>query len=1768
MHVYLRLASAAICKNGGVTVGEKRKERDKASKSESVRKDEKKAKGGRGFVAAVPPTRENGKFPKCVRSLEGNRNTRGNENRTRGRACNVNAVDTLQDPNVVTGTYSLNNLYATVLFDSCANFSFISTKFAPLLNEKPSIANPGYVIEVANGKKEEVDRIFCGCRLELEDSIFPIDLIPLGQGSFDVIVGMDWLSNQKAVIVCHEKIVRIHVEEGNVICVQGERNVRKIKTLLSTKANEPTLSNIPIIRDFEDVFPDDLLGLPPQRQVEFRIDLIHGATPDDDISKTTFRTRYVHFEFTVMPFGLTNAPVVFMDLMNRVCKPYLDKFVIVFIDDILIYSKTKEDHENHLRLMLDLLRKEKLYAKFSKCEFWLQEVHFLGHVVNHDGIHVDPSKIEAVKSWKAPTTPSEVRSFLGLAGYYRRFIENFSKIAKPLTSLTQKNQKYEWGEKQEEAFRTLKDNLCNAPILSLPDGVEDFVVYCDASNQGLGCVLMQRDKVIAYASRQLKIHEKNYTTHDLELGAVVFALKIWRHYLYGTKSVIYTDHKSLQHIFDQKELNMRQRRWLELFSDYECEIKYHPGKANVVVDALSRKARVKPRRVRAMAVTIQSGVKGLILAAQGEAFKDENVLAEGLNGTDQQMEKREDGSLYYMDRIWVPLVGSVRTKIMDEAHKTRYSVHPGADKMYYDLRDMYWWPSMKKEIAIYVSKCLTCAKVKTEHQRPSGLLQQPEIPEWKLTKSAHFLAIREDYSMEKLARLYIDEIVVRHGIPTSIISDRDGRFTSRFWQTMQKVLGTRLDMSTAYHPQTDGQSERTIQTLEDMLRAYVIDFGGSWNIHLSLAEFSYNNSYHSSIRCAPFEALYGRKCRSPVLWAEIGDSRLIGPEWVQETTDKVVVIRDRLKAARDRHKSYADNRRKPLEFQVGDHVMLKVSPWKGVVRFGKTGKLAPRFIGPFEILERISSVAYRLELPEELSGVHDTFHVSNLKRCLADANLHVPLNEIKVDKTLRFVEGRLEILYREVKTLKRSKILIVKVIWNSKRGPEFTWEREDYMKAKVTDILSEEGSSSPICLEVNDKNLIRPALTLPKDSDNSKPSIVASPEVEVLSDSVSLIRRCNMRILSKPTNSFNSKSSRSIEVDKIVDLGNELGFDMNGKNDDVAHVLANGDQVHFLGLQETMKSKVDEFRIKELWNNSPFCFASKNSNRKSGGIIAIWDTSCFSSTDTLKVKLRRPGYEAVRLTEGASVVTLRARLDQLDLLTESGPLSPNNIEIRTNIVKDLMCLENQLIKDLKQKAKCKWAKDSDENSRYKGLKTKQKRYALAQRWQSDPLTQPLTRPLTGGQLPLTDGPAVVDGGPPPLTVVDRCSGTRKCSGTKKVQYEVQSRHVSTSIIPKGCNSSFITPVPKVDDPTVIGDFRPISLIGYWLSIQDLSKSPCKSYCSIMSQMGFSSKWRNWIKACLNSTYASVLINGSPSKEFKVERGLRQGDPLYPFLFILAVEALNVILIEAKNKNKFHGIEVGKDKTYISHLQFADDALIMGEWSLTNAKNLSRILTCFHLASGLKVNFNKSKLFGVGVTPLEVNSIALSIGCQPSQFPCIYLGLPIGANMSRCANWSPLIDRFLKRLSRWKSKTLSFGGRLTLIKSVLGGLGVYYLSTFKAPKKIIDKLESIRRNFFWGGSLVTKNISWIPWDKALSPLNQGGLGICSLKVSGGPLNVSYPRLFRLEVNKNCLVRDRAPTVPQHHSVSFFAPATATGPILQPGLHFEWTCSLLSGLGADP
>ncbi|GKC76285.1 putative reverse transcriptase domain-containing protein, partial [Tanacetum coccineum] len=535
--------------------------------------------------------------------------------------------------------------------------------------------------------------------------------------------------------------------------------------------------------------------------------------------------------------------------MNRVCKPYLDKFVIVFIDDIQIYSKNEKEHEEHLKEILELLKKEQLYTKFSKCKFWIPKVQFLGHVIDSRGIYVDPAKIKSIKDSASPKTPTEIRQFLGLAGYYRRFIDGFSKIAKSMTKLTQKGIKFDWGEKEENTFQLIKQKLCSAPILALPEGSEEFMVYCDASHKGLGAVLMQREKVIAYASRQLKVHEKKYTTHDLELGSVVFSLKLWRHYLYETRCTVFTDHKSLQHILNQNKLNMRQRRWLELLSDYDCDICYHPGKANVVADALSHKERIKPLRVRALVMTIGLDLPKRILKAQIKAQKPENLVNEDVGGIirrdipKERLEPHADGTLCLHGRSWLPYYRDLRSMIMHESHKSKYSIHPGSEKMYQDMKKLYWWPNMKADIATYVSKCLMCARVKAIRTAN------------QLIKSAHFLPIRENDPLDKLARLYLNRIVARHGIPASIICDRDGRFTSNFWRSFQKALGIDISMSTAYHPKTDGQSERTIQTLEDMLRAYVIDFGKGWVKHFPLDEFSYNNSYHASIKAAPYEAL-------------------------------------------------------------------------------------------------------------------------------------------------------------------------------------------------------------------------------------------------------------------------------------------------------------------------------------------------------------------------------------------------------------------------------------------------------------------------------------------------------------------------------------------------------------------------------------------------------------------------------------------------------------------------------------------------------------------------------------------------------------------------------------------------------------------------------------------------------------------------------------------------------------------------------------------------
>ncbi|GJS37371.1 putative reverse transcriptase domain-containing protein [Tanacetum coccineum] len=709
--------------------------------------------------------------------------------------------------------------------------------------------------------------------------------------TFDAIIGMDWLAKYQAIIVCRRN--RTYPPGNETLIVHGDESNQGHETRLhiisysktqeymlkgcpvflahvttnevEDKSEKKRLEDVPIVQDFPEVFPEDLPGLPPTRQVEFQIDLVPGAAP---VAWAPYRFTSEMQEVECL---LEDRPKVRLSSTEGSRRRHsenrfpplmplkVSSYAVGLTSTCRIHGPYESEHEEHLKLILELLKKEELYAKFSKCEFWIPKVQFLGHVIDSKGIHVDPAKIESIKDWASPKSPTEIRQFLGLAGYYRRFIEGFSKIAKPMTKLTQKKVKFVWGDKQEAAFQLLKQKLCSAPILALPEGSKDFIAYCDASKKGLGAVLMQREKVIAYASRQLKIHEKNYTTHDLELRAVVFALKIWRHYLYGTKCTVFTDHKSLQHILNQKELNMRQRRWKE---------------------------RDQPLRVRALVMTIGLDLPKQILNAQTEAQKPENIKNEDVGGMlvenaknpeairTEKLEPRTDGTLCLNGRSWLPCYGDLRTVIMHESHKSKYSIHPGSDKMYQDMKKLYWWPNMKADIATYPRYL----------NWELGTTSQGYDTIWvivdRLTKSAIFTPMRETDPMDKLARIYLKEVVTRHGVPVSIICDRDPRFASNFWRSLQNALGTNLDMSTAYHPQTDVKRE--------------------------------DNSNLEIFACC-------------------------------------------------------------------------------VIDFEK-------------VLGKVGEVAYKLELPEELSRVHNTFHVSNLKKCYADEPLAVPLDGLHFDDKLQFVE--------------------------------------------------------------------------------------------------------------------------------------------------------------------------------------------------------------------------------------------------------------------------------------------------------------------------------------------------------------------------------------------------------------------------------------------------------------------------------------------------------------------------------------------------------------------------------------------------------------------------------------------------------------------------------------------------------------------------------------------------------------------------------------------
>ncbi|WVZ76224.1 hypothetical protein U9M48_024213, partial [Paspalum notatum var. saurae] len=791
---------------------------------------------------------------------------------------------------VLAGTFMINGRPTVVLFDSGATHTFISKAYAQKhdikmhkLRENYHITAPGSPIDTSLGVRH--------LKLEIGAETFIINPVVLPHQGIDIILGMNWMTENNAVLDIGNRAIQLRSRvSGKVIRVHMPDMKHMVATVNATELDE--IKKIPVVCDFPDVFPEELPGLPPDRDVEFRIDLVHEK-----------------------------------------------------------------------------------------------------------GVAVDPSKVKDVLNWKQPETVTEIRSFLGLAGYYRRFIKDFSKIAKPMTSLTKKNAKFVWGPKSR-------------------------------------------------------------VKHE-------------------AKTVV------------------------RVVKRYDLEIHYHRGKANVVADALSRRAHCNVIEARPTArvicwemdkiempteqlvelysLIIEPTIKDLVIAAQ----KQDPGMAHIREGIDEEKKAcftlDDQGVLWFKSRLVVPKDMELRKKILDEAHTSVLTMHPGSNKMYQDLKQKFWWTRMKREIAKYVSECDVCKRVKADHLKPGGMLQPLNIPAWKwedihmdfvvglprtqkgydsiwviidrFTKSAHFLPVKTVYRANTYAELYIAKIVSLHGVPRTITSDRGSVFVSRFWEQLQKSLGTKLIHSSAYHPQTSGQVERVNQILEDMLRACVLTYSTKWDECLPLAEFAYNNSYQKSLEMAPFEALYGRRCRTPLNWSEPGERVTFGPDLVTQAEEQVRFIQENLKRAQSRQKSYSDRRRRPLVFKEGDHVYLRVSPMKGVHRFGVKGKLAPRYVGPFKISEKCGPVAYRLELPPRLAAVHDIFHVSQLKKCLRVPEEEIDTSQVQIEPDLTYEARPVKVLDQKQRSTRRSTVTMYKVLWSEHTEEEATWETEEYLRTKYPGFL-------------------------------------------------------------------------------------------------------------------------------------------------------------------------------------------------------------------------------------------------------------------------------------------------------------------------------------------------------------------------------------------------------------------------------------------------------------------------------------------------------------------------------------------------------------------------------------------------------------------------------------------------------------------------------------------------------------------------------------------
>ena len=701
-------------------------------------------------------------------------------------------------------------------------------------------------------------------------------------------------------------------------------------------------------------------------------------------------------------FGLTNAPSTFMRLMNQTLRPFIGKFVVVYFDDILIYSKNPDDHLEHLQQVFQTLRKQKLYANLKKCSFLTNEVNFLGYIITAEGVRVDPGKIEAIHSWPIPGSTQDVRSFHGLASFYRRFIKNFSSIAAPLTDCI-KGGKFQWTEQAQRSFGELKKRLTEAPVLALPNFDQVFEVSCDASNTGIGAVMSQEGHPIAFFSEKLNEAKLKYSTYDKEFYAIVRALQHWSHYLLNKEFILYSDHEALKHLNSQQKINRRHAAWSEILQSYPFLLKHKAGTLNSVADALSRR--------HTLLTTLQAKVVGFEVIK--ELYKDDPDFRKAWNYTEaqpfQQFHRHED-FLFRGKTLCIPQC-SLREAIIWEAHNGGLAGHFGRDKTVALVKENFYWPKLERDINRHIQRCRTCHLAKSKSQN-TGLYMPLPVPDapWedvsmdfilglprtqrqkdsimvvvdRFSKMAHFIPCQKTNDVVQVAESYFKEIVRLHGIPKTITSDRDVKFLSHFWRTLWKKMGTKLQFSSASHPQTDGQTEAVNRILGNLLRSFVGKNLKQWDLILAQVEFAYNNSISQATGKCPFEVVYGTRPLSPLDLTPSSNQRQYsadGDQRAKEIKKLHEQVREQIQKQNLRYKAQRDKHRRQQTFKVGDLVWIHLRK----ERFPKqpNSKLSPRADGPFKVVQKINNNAYKVELPGAY-GVSATFNVADISPYFED----------------------------------------------------------------------------------------------------------------------------------------------------------------------------------------------------------------------------------------------------------------------------------------------------------------------------------------------------------------------------------------------------------------------------------------------------------------------------------------------------------------------------------------------------------------------------------------------------------------------------------------------------------------------------------------------------------------------------------------------------------------------------------------------------------------